>query len=99
MKLAIIPISLALALSGVARAQTFTPVPLTPGSFTHNVVVPADWTYRLNAQSVSVTIDHGPQLQVYTTPAGFPTYYSLQSGDTFFEVGCDRVSGQTTRAR
>src|ERR1035441_9213202 len=58
----------ALGLAGLAsvQAQTFTPIPLTPASFTVNTVIPVDWTYKLNAQSVSVTIDHGPALQVNT---------------------------------
>ncbi len=81
----------ALGLAGLAslQAQTFTPIPLTPASFTVNTVIPLDWTYRLNAQSVSVTIDHGPALQTDTV-AGFPTYYSVLSGNTFFERGMNR---------
>lgn len=81
-----------LGLAGLAglQAQTFTPIPLTPSSFTVNMVVPVDWTYKLNNQSVSVTIDHGPCLQ--TDPvSGFPTYYSVDSGDTFFELGMNRA--------
>ena len=81
----------ALGLAGLAslQAQTFTPIPLTPASFTVNTVIPVDWTYKLNAQSVSVTIDHGPALQVNTV-SGFPIYYSVDSGDTFFERGMNR---------
>src|ERR1017187_9237833 len=82
----------ALGLAGLAslQAQTFTPIPLTPASFTVNTVIPVDWTYKLNAQSVSVTIDHGPTLQTNGSVAGFPNYYSVDSGDTFFERGMNR---------
>ena len=83
----------ALAAAGLAslQAQTFTPIPLTPASFTVETVIPIDWTYKLNAQSVSVTIDHGPALQTDTV-TGFPVYYSIDSGDTFFEMGMNRTN-------
>src|ERR1035441_7303410 len=84
-------IGLGFALPSLVQAQTFTPVPLTPSSFSYNMVVPVDWPYKLNNQSVTVTIDHGPALQA-TTFTGFPTYYSVQSGDTFFEIGCNRAN-------
>jgi hypothetical protein len=82
---------LAVAAQANVQAQNFSPIPLTPGSFTQEVVIPVDWTYKLNAQSVTVTIDHGPSLQTNTV-AGFPIYYSVQSGDTFFEAGMDRTN-------
>jgi len=81
----------ALGLSGLAslQAQTFTPIPLTPASFTVNTVIPIDWKYKLNNLAVSVTIDHGPALQTDNV-GGYPTYYSVDSGDTFFEQGMNR---------
>jgi hypothetical protein len=89
---------LALAIQTGLYAQTtsYNPIALTPGSFTQEIVVPTNWTYKLNNQSVTVTIDHGPSLQVDTV-SGYPTYYSVQSGDCFFEMGLDRtnVSGST----
>jgi len=81
---------LALLSSASLQAQTFTPIPLTPASFTVNTVIPVDWPHRLNAQTVSVTIDHGPCLQT-NNPAGWQTYYSIDSGDTFFEQGMNRA--------
>lgn len=90
MRLILTPLT-GLGLAGMTslQAQTFTPIPLTPASFTVNTVIPVDWTYKLNAQSVSVTIDHGPSLQVNTV-AGYPNYYSIDSGNTFFEQGMNR---------
>ncbi len=83
---------LAFGFAGFAKvqAQTFSPIPLTPGSFTQEIVVPADWTYRLNNQSVTMTIDHGPVLQTDNV-TGFTNYYSVESGDVFFEIGLDRA--------
>jgi autotransporter-associated beta strand protein len=71
------------------EAQTFTPIALTPGSYTQCVVVPTNWPYRFNAQSVSVTLGNGPALQADTVE-GYPTYYSIESstgGETLFEEG------------
>jgi hypothetical protein len=81
---------MALTLQSIAQAQTFTPVPLTPGSFNESIVIPANWPYKLNNQSVSVTIDNGPTLQTDTV-TGYPTYYSIDSGDTYFEQGMNRA--------
>ncbi|HEY3862234.1 MAG TPA: LamG-like jellyroll fold domain-containing protein [Verrucomicrobiae bacterium] len=88
-------IGLALAAATGLQAQTFSPIPLTPSSFTQEIVIPVDWTYHLNAQSVSVTLDAGPQLQT-NNAAGFPTYYSIDSGDCMFEIGMNRSSANAS---
>jgi hypothetical protein len=92
-KTCIVALGLVMMHHGV-QAQTFVPVQLTPASFTQEIVVPYDWTYKLNAQSVTVTIDKGPALQTDNV-TGYPPYYSLESGDTFFEIGLDRGSATT----
>lgn len=83
--------ALGLAASVSVQAQSFTPIPLSSNSFNVDVVIPTNWTYRLNAQSVTVTIDHGPCLQT-NNGAGYPLYYSVDSGDTFFETGLNRTN-------
>ena len=100
LKLIVAAAGVALAAQTSVQAQTFTPIAVNPSSFTYNMVIPSNWLYRLNNQSVTVTIDHGPTLQSDSVsnsltsyaPLSFPYYYSLESGDCFFEIGLDRAS-------
>lgn len=79
-----------LGIAATIQAQTFAPIQITTNSYTQEIVVPSDWTYRLNDQSVTATLDDGPQLQTDNT-TGFPAYYSIESGDALMELGLDRT--------
>jgi hypothetical protein len=68
------------------QAQTFTPIPLTPNSFTYCMVVPSNWPCRLNAQAVTCTLDEGPTLGAINN-SGFPVYYTVNWADALFEQG------------
>ncbi len=75
------------------HAQSYTPIAVTPASFNVDIVVPASLNqrYRLNAQAVTVSLGSGPGLEQLDT-IGYPEYYSITNGQTWFEQGVDRSS-------
>ena len=80
----------ALAVPVSVMAQNFLPIPLTPSSFTYQIVVPSNCPARPNSQMVTATLDAGPTLT--TNSLGLPDQYPTLSGNTMFEVGLDRAS-------
>lgn len=75
------------------QAQSYMPIAVTPDSFNVSIVVPADLNqqYRLNSQAITASIGVGPGLQELDT-IGYPPYYSITNGESWFERGLDRSS-------
>jgi hypothetical protein len=65
-------VAMTLAAGTTARAQ-FAPLPLTTKSYTYDIVVESNFTYRVSQNCVTATMDAGPQL----------------GGNTWYEMGLD----------
>ena len=67
---------------------SYVPIPINTNSFTWGAVVPAGFPYKLDWQSISVSLSNGPALQQVST-----NYYSILPGYTFFESNFNGTYG------
>ena len=71
---------------------TFSPIAVT--GYNQVCVIPSNFPYHLDWQSVSVTLTNGPALTAVTTdPRTAAVYYAPQPGYTFYEAGFNGATG------
>lgn len=101
MKRTLVPLTIACACVGMVRAD-FDPIPLTPGSFTHDMIVEKTAPSPLNLL-VSGTMDGGTNNNGWTwfeqgwlagaPPAGLPqhgtTFVATNAADHIFRMAAD----------
>jgi hypothetical protein len=87
MKAKLLTLGLALGLAGSTFGAGYAPVPLTPSSFTFDIVVESNYLAPA-AVCVTATMDNGPTLSAAPV--------SMLNGNTWYERGANRTAGNTT---
>jgi len=83
MKTKLLSLALTLGLAGLAQAQTYNPIVLTPGSFTQSVIVPFSATSNIFlCNSMTSTMDGGTNTTTSTYYTWYETGYNLAAPST-----------------